>query len=256
MTRDMKIQYVNTGENTSLGECYVNMSNKLVRAAQGLSLSEKRVISCAIAKLDSKRLPDASSSLKVKLSVDEYAETFGLSRDTAYDQLQSAGDNLFERYIREIVPGGKKGPIENKYRWVGRATYHKGEGWIELAFWHEIVPYLMMLRREFTGYQLAQTANLKSVYSWRLLELLTQFKSTGFLRINVQEFAHAMDVPESYRKDFKSMRCRVIEPSVEELTIKNGMLINWSGIKEGGRKITGIEFRFGENPQQPLFGTE
>lgn len=256
MLDNTNIQYVNAERNIPLSERYVNMSNTLVRAAQNLNLAEKRVMSCAIAKLDSKRLPDALTALKVRLSAAEYAETFGVHRDTAYDQLKSASEKLFTRYIRVVVPGGKKGPIERKFRWVGGINYQDGEGWIELEFWYEIVPQLMMLRREFTGYKLAQASALRSVYSWRLFELLAQFKSTGFLRINIEEFSHAMDVPDSYRKDFKAIRCRVIEPSVLELTRKNRMLIEWSTVKEGGRKVTGIEFRFGQNPQQPLFNVE
>lgn len=256
MLEKEKVQRVKPERSIPLSERYVNMSNMLIRAAQSLNLAEKRVMSCAIAKLDSRRLPDSLNALKIRLSASEYAETFGVHKDTAYDQLKSASENLFNRYIRVVIPGGKKGPIEKKFRWVGGITYQDGEGWIELAFWHEIVPQLMMLRREFTGYKLAQASALRSVYSWRLLELLAQFKSTGFLRINIEEFSHAMDVPESYRKDFKAIRCRVIEPSVLELTKKNGMLIEWNTVKEGGRKITGVEFRFGPNPQQPLFDVE
>jgi plasmid replication initiation protein len=249
----MMLEHAEIGENTPLKERYVNMSNTLVRAAQSLNLAEKRVMSCAIAKLDSKRVPNQSEALKIKLSAMEYAETFGVDKDTAYDQLKSASENLFNRYVRIILPGGKKGKIEKKFRWVGGITYHDGEGWIELAFWHEIVPNLMMLRREFTGYKLAQASALRSVYSWRLLELLAQFKNTGFVRMSIEEFSHAMDVPDSYLKDFKSIRCRVIEPSVLELSKKNELLIEWTPIKEGGRRITGVEFRFRPNPQAPLF---
>lgn len=61
-----------------------------------------------------------------------------------------------------------------------------------------------------------------------------------------------MDVPETYRKNFKDLRTRVIEPAIKELKEKDSWLISWEGTKKGGRKITGLEFRFKRNPQFKL----
>ncbi len=239
-----------------LSDLWVNMSNALVRAAQGLTLAEKRVMASAVAKLDSARGPiKFIDPPKVRLSAAEFAETFQIDTTTAYEQLKAAGDHLFNRYIRVLTPakaGKHKGTlVEHKFRWVGSATYHPGEGWIELAFWHEVVPHLILLRSQFTSYKLSQASALRSVYSWRLLELLSQFKSTGLLRIDIEQFAHSMDVPASYTKDFKSLRTRVIEPAVHELINKDGFLIEWEPVR-AGRKVTGLEFRFKTDPQGKL----
>ena len=56
--------------------------------------------------------------------------------------------------------------------WVSGVTYHHGEGWIELGFSPEMTPHLVELSREFTSYKLKHTVALRSVYSWRLFELL------------------------------------------------------------------------------------
>ena len=63
-----------------LTERHVNMSNVLVRAAQGLSLAEKRIMSCCVSKLDSKRLPDLTKPLVARISALEFAETFGIDQ--------------------------------------------------------------------------------------------------------------------------------------------------------------------------------
>lgn len=236
---------------SGLTDRHVNMSNVLIRAAQGLSLAEKRIVACCVSKIDSKRAPDMTKPLVARISAIEFAETFQIDPTTAYEELKAAESTLSERWIRYEKPG-PKGPKQEKMRWVGRATYSNGEGWIEVAFWHEVVPHLVLLREQFTSYKLAQAAALRSVFSWRLLELLAQFKSTGLVRIDIDEFAHAMDASDSCRKNFKDMRRRVIEPAVKELTEKDGYKIDWEAQKSG-RKVIGLEFRFGTSPQQPLF---
>jgi len=232
-------------------ERHVNMSNILTRAAQGLSLAEKRVVACCISKIDSKRVPDMNKPLVARISALEFAETFQIDPTTAYEELKAAESTLSERWIRYEKPG-PKGPKQEKMRWVGRATYSNGEGYIEIAFWHEVVPHLVLLREQFTSYKLSQAAALRSVFSWRLLELIAQFKSTGLLRIDIDEFAHAMDASESCRKNFKDMRRRIIEPAVKELTEKDGYKIEWD-TRKAGRKVIGLEFRFGNSAQQHLF---
>jgi plasmid replication initiation protein len=246
----LKIEHAKESPERDLSDRQVNMSNALINAAHSLTLSEKRVMSCAVAKLDSVRAPRHGESPTIKLSASEYAETFKVTKDTAYDELQSAADNLFQRYIR-IIENTRKGPKEYKFRWVGGVKYHKGEGWVELGFWHEVVPHLMVLRKNFTSYKLAQASGLRSIYSWRLLELLAQFKTTGLVRKDIDAFIHAMDAPESCQKNFKDLRRRIIEPAVAELITKDGWMIEWTTIRTG-RKVTGLEFRFERDPQIQL----
>lgn len=232
-------------------ERHITLSNVLVRAAQGLTLAEKRIISACIAQLDSKRMPDPYKPLTVKLHAHDFAETFAVHPDTAYDELQSAAKVLRDRLIRYENPSAPKSRRVVEMRWVGRVTYAKGEGWLELAFWHEVVPHLVMLREKFTSYRLSQAAALRSLYSWRLLELLMQFKSTGLVRMPIEAFWSAVEAPESCQKDFGRLRVRVIEPAVKELGEKDGLQIEWNPVK-AGRKVISLEFRFPPNPQCSL----
>jgi plasmid replication initiation protein len=253
----MKLQHVHKLDaEQPLAELQVNMSNALTRSAHGLSLAEKRIVAASIAKTDQLRLPQLLDQVRqrgawlVRLSAADYAETFGVSLDTAYTQLHDASENLFTRYIR-TTRKTRKGIEEYKFRWVGGVRYHKGEGWVELDWWHEVVPHLFGLRNEFTKYKLSQASALRSKHSWRLFELLQSWQDTGRYQPSIEEFCLAMDVPESYLKDFKSIRTRVIEPAVKELIQKNNMLITWD-TQRAGRKVIGLDFRFKPNPQQSL----
>ncbi|KJV29114.1 hypothetical protein VI06_10920 [Aquitalea magnusonii] len=235
---------------TRLADKHVNLSNALVNAAQALNLSEKRVMCAAVAKLDSMKGDGGYREGLVKLTAAEYAETFGVDPNTAYEQLKGAADNLFQRYIR-IVEETRKGPKEIKFRWVSRAEYFPGEGTVALRFTPDVAPHLVKLERQFTSYKLAQASALRSLYSWRLLELLTQYESTGWRQIDVEDLHHTMETPESYRKNFKDLRRWIIEPAVKELTEKDGWIIAWEPVK-AGRKVSAVKFVFRRDPQGKL----
>jgi plasmid replication initiation protein len=245
----MKLKHAKEEKEQSLANRQVNISNDLTEAAHGLTLGEKRVVMGCVAQLDS--LKPESGRYKVRISAIEFAETFSVSANTAYEQLKSVAARLYERSIKRITTTSRGRKIVT-HRWVSSITYHDGEGYIELGFSHEVTPYLVALRGCHTSYKLEQASALRSVYSWRLLEMLMRFNSTGLLRISIEDFYHSMDVPTTYQKNFKDLRNRVIEPAIKELKEKDNWLISWEGTKKGGRKITGLEFRFKHNPQFKL----
>lgn len=237
------------------GERWVSMSNALVRAGHGLTLAEKRIVAMAISKLDSRAgVPLSGIAPTTRITAAEYAEAFELDTRTAYEQLKSAADHLLKRIITSFEPAYRRGgtPIKiTKMHWVGQADYHAGEGWVELHWWHKLLPHLLGLKRQFTTYQLQQTSALRSAYSWRLLELLTRFESTGWAEYTIEDFCTSMDASEKQQANFAKIRTKIIEPAVRELSEKDGWLIEWQPLKKG-RKVAGLRFTFKRNPQQQL----
>lgn len=229
----------------------VNMANALTNAAQGLLLSEKRVLMFAVAKLDTFKPDGGTASGKVKLSAGEYAELYGVDANTAYDQLQACGESIIKKQVCWYEEG-PKGIKKIQINWLGKAEYIKGEGIVNLWFTPQIQPQLVQLKRNFTSYQLQQASALRSLYSWRLLELLSQYESTGWRQMSVEEFSEAMEATVKQRENFAAIRRKIIEPAVKELAEKDGWSIDWSPIKEG-RKVVSLRFSFVRNPQGCLF---
>lgn len=241
------------------GERWITMNNALTRASHGLTLAEKRLVMLALSKIDSRKPPPQRSMHHLgvsRISAQDFAEAYQVSTDTAYDQLQSAGKNLRKRYISFFEPASKRSgkqlhPTIVEMNWVSVVRYQRGEGWIELTWVPELLPNLMGLSKQFTSYQLGQASALRSVYSWKLLELLMRFKSTGIAQYSIEDFCHSMDATAKQREDFGKIRTKIIEPAVKELREKDHWDIEWAGLKEG-RKVTGLRFTFKRNPQQPL----
>lgn len=239
------------------GNRWITLSNALTRAGHGLSLAEKRLVMMAVSKLDSSKNLKPLEVPMTKITAAEYVESFGVDANTAYDQLQSAAKNLYERSINFFEPAHKRNgepikPTKVKMRWVGGIKYHEGEGWIELHWWPHLLPHLTGIKRQFTTYQLKQASALRSVYSWRLLELLLKYKKTGRADYTIEDFCASMDAPVKHAQNFARVRTKIIEPAIKELTLKDGWLIEWEPIK-AGRKVKRLCFTFRKNPQSDLF---
>lgn len=231
---------------TSLANRNVSMSNLIVNAAHALNLSEKRIVSSAIAKLDSfAKHPPVKP---IRITAHEFAECFGIDPDTAYTQLRKGSQNLFQRYIKRTYSTPKGDAVE-KIRWVDRVAYQDGEGYIELNFTSHVAPYLTALEKRFTSYKLQQTSALRSVHSWRLFENLKKWDSTGKWLVDIDEFHQVMDASKSYQENFAQLRKWVIEPAVKELEETNDLDIRWEAHKTG-RKVSRLVFIF--KPAQQL----
>ncbi|MBX4336616.1 replication initiation protein [Bartonella raoultii] len=252
-----KTKYEITNLERPSGNRWVTMQNALIRAGHGLTLSEKRLVMMAVSKIDSAKYHRSNDIPTTRITAAEYAELADCEMQTAYEALQNASKKLYQRSITFYEPAyNRKGnPIsstEIKMRWVGQVNYQKNEGWVELCWWPKLVPYLTNIKKQFTSYHLKQVSALRSIYSWRLLELLTRFQTSGIAKYTIEDFCTSMDCTEKQRQNFNNIKRRIIEPAVTELTQKDGWKIEWNPIKTG-RKVTTIEFKFEKDPQGKLF---
>ena len=218
----------------------IAIANTLTTSAQSLSLSEKRILFAAIAK---------AGGLKatVNLSAQEYAATYGMPLKQAYEQIKEAAKSIFNRYITLSRLDGKD-DVTRHFRWVEAYEYKEGLGKVVLVFTNSVMPYLIDLEAYFTKYKLKQACALRSVYSWRLLELFEQH-SKGWLRIDLEDFYHAMNATKTHRKNFKDARVHIIESSIKELQKNDNWLIEWEPIKPG-RKVIALRFVFTRKPEE------
>lgn len=251
----------------SLSEQQISFSHAVTRSAHGLALVEKRILALFLGKFDTrshKRLMDRVISLEdstIKITAQEYSETFDVDIKTSYRDLVKSCDNLLNKTWRVIqdTPKGKKEFANN---WLSGVVYHHGEGWIEASFTTQTIPHLVFsLRDSYTKYKLKSTMALRSAYSWRLWELLAQFADPSekhkkrneerVVRITLDEFRYAMEAPESYK--FSQIRQKIIEPAIEEISRENQIGVTYRAIKKG-RSVYSLEFTYKPAEQLDLFG--
>lgn len=215
----------------------VAMSNMLTRAAYTLSLSEKRLLMLAVTRLDNM----SDESQIISITPGEFAAFYALNQKGSYRTLKNAVENL---WTRTLVTDDN-----TKYRWIITSKYE--DGVVELEFHPRLRLHLIQLKNQFTQYFLHRAADFKLMYTWRLFELIMQFKNTGYLKIELDYFKKILDVPEAYDKDFGKIREKVIAPAIKEIKEKDGLKVTWTPIKTG-RKVTALEFKFPVEYQKPL----
>lgn len=225
----------------------VVQSNVLVEASYRLNLEEKRVVIAAISKIDPRRdVPDS-----ITITAEEYAKLFDLKIDAAYQQLKEAAAKLYTRTIKLNSKDSKNRPVDDEMRWVyRRAIYHSREGKVTLSFSPDLMPYLGQLKEQFTGYKAHNVRALKSTYSIRLYELLTQYLAAGERWITVDKFREMLDLEDKYPR-FADLNRWIIEPSIKELNAKSNYEVLFRPEKKG-RAVHKLWFFFNEKQQMAM----
>lgn len=220
----------------------VTRSNMLVHSSYQLTLNERRLIECGIAKI--KRGSTVPETIEV--TAEEFASAFNIDMRNAYAELEDATDNLYEQSIEIINP---EKDARARFRWVEGVKYFDGEGRVELDFTKWVRPYLQDLSDNYTSYRLLDIQRLNSTHAMRLYELLMQFQKTGIRRDSLHQLRRLMGVEDKYPKWIAFDR-RVIRPSVENINKSSNWKVTYK-TKKKGRKIDRIEFQF-HLKDQPL----
>jgi plasmid replication initiation protein len=230
------------------GELEVWQSNRLVEAAQTLTLNEKRLVIAAAALHDPRKpLPSKGT---VTLHAEDFADVFGIeSRGHVYEALEDASRRLGNRWIRTIY--NRKGKqAERNVRWVWLVEYRKGEGTVVLGFSPGVAPYLTQLHTEFTRYKLKQIGNIGSFYGLRLYELCAQFRKGGERTIPLARLREMLDLGDKYA-DIKNLRVRVLDPGLKEINQHTDLRVVMTPERKG-RKVVGFHFDITQDDQIPL----
>ncbi|KAH0488900.1 MAG: hypothetical protein KVP17_001141 [Porospora cf. gigantea B] len=229
----------------------VSMSNELTRSAHRLSLNEKRIIAYSISKLDS-RAAISEAHRRVRIRVKDFINDFELHTDhSLYKKMQKSCTTLMDRKLTLFTMNSRGNKDSIEFRWVDEAIYTEGEGEIELKFSERIAPHLLELSNSFTSYHLAQASGLRSMASWRLLELLMQFKDTKRLRIPIADLHHAMEASPTSQRRFSNFKQSILKPAIAELETQEALKVNMKTILDK-RKVIAVEFTFEQCPQRIL----
>ena len=226
-------------------------SNRLNSAIQNLSLPELRIVQLAI--VDARETGNGlSTDTPLRIDAMRYAEAFETTRQNAYNRMKEAEETLFNRRFTFLDSEGKT----VKSRWIQRVRYLDDEGAIELAFTLDVVKGITRLdgaEEFFTQYLLSQTANLKSVYSVRLYELLIQWKTAGKTPVfELSLFRGQMGLNDGEYKAMCDFKKRVLDLAVNEINEKTDLTVSYTQEKKG-RVIYGFKFTVKQKQaQKPL----
>jgi len=112
------------------------------------------------------------------------------------------------------------------------------------------------LTAHFTEFELLEFMMIGSKYAKTLYRLLKQYRSTGYLKMEWQEFCNILDIPQSYKMSHIDQK--ILNPAIAELSAEPNLFnekqvifknLTYEKIKDKsgrgrGGKVVGIEFKF------------
>jgi plasmid replication initiation protein len=221
----------------------VSKSNVLIEANYTLNLVAQRLIVLAIIKARNQGELSKVGGLH-RITAIEYQTHFGCALPMAYESLKSACKSLYESDFVWIGEDEDGDPQEVSSRFVQRAAYNEGKGYVEVMFGNDIIPLITRLSKEYTEYELIQIRNLNSVYALRVFETLMQWRIVGKTPlITIGNLRKRLGIEDHQYKTMSNFKKRVLDLAVNEINEHTEITATYKQHKEG-RNIIGFTFIF------------
>lgn len=207
-------------------------SNDLIqRTRYALSTQEQKIILYLISKIK----PTDDEFHKYELELFDLCDVCGISRhgqnyQNFKDSIKALADKSFwiETPKRDVL-----------MRWIEHVEIIREESIVEIRLDPNMRPYLLMLRENFTQYELGYILVLKSKYSIRLYELLKSYAYLETTKISLSDLKESLQI-DGYDV-FKDLKRRVVDKSIEEINEFTDLEISYTTYRRG-RSIDGFEF--------------
>ena len=213
----------------------VVQSNKLIEAHYRLTLQEKRLILWLIKEIDR----DDIDFKKYKLQIIHFAEMMQLNAKTQYKEMKQVTKALITRAIE--IENSETGAT-TQMAWLCFAHWEPRKGVCFLEFHPSLKPYLLQLKGQFTQIGFADFLGLSSVYSVRIFELLSQYRSIGKRYTSIEELRAWCGIEKTEYNKYDHLKSRVFNRAKTEINTKTDYEVDYKEIKEG-RKIVGLEWK-------------
>lgn len=216
-------------------------SNHLIEASYQLTLNEQRVILLAITKIHRQKPLCAEDIFTIH--AEDFVTNFGVDLKNAYCELIKVAEKLYERTLVIHQPDPDFPTLtKTKTRWISSIDYIPETGTLRLMFAQKIIPYLSMLKEQFTKYPLVSISNMTSMYAIRLYELLKQWDCIGTREVGLDWLKQQLEIENEYERmfDFKKY---VIEPAITQINAHSDLQVSYAQRKTG-RVVTHFTFSF------------
>lgn len=210
-------------------------SNSLVEACYKLSLQESRLILNLAAQIN----PEDSDFKNYRMSVKEIADLTGVSVNSLYSNIKNVTDGLLKKVI--FFPKENGGFYQTA--WLSSAEYDPNGGTLTLCFSPKLKPYLLNLKRCFTAYSLEIAIKFKSLFSFRLYELMKQYEKVGKRELEVPLLRKMLGLDDDVYPLYGNFKQKVLLVAQKELKERSDIFFEFEEIKKGNnRSISSIRF--------------
>lgn len=250
----------------------VVVDNSLVTSAYHLTLNEQRLILCALKKIEP--MAEIGENQAFYISRDDFIE-LGVNPDIVAQEIRQATKDLMKKSVTVKTPLGTlempwlfevlrfdknaEQKLRERYRnpddyndyiralrlhnLIDSFTHRADENIVARVVFHpKILPLLSNLKQNFTQFSIQDVAEFKSTYTHRIYQLMMQWKSTGYVKISIDDLRFMLMLGLKYPL-FADFKKRVIDVAIDEINEKSPYNVQCEFIKKG-RKFVAIELRF------------
>ena len=248
-------------------------SNLLIGSKYRSSLLENKILAIALANIDRVQMQKDGSLISC-IPLSEVTHLLGNTNGSCYDQLKAVAREMTGRTV------GFENDQEKRFKYIvviQETAY--GEGKLTIEFNRKMKEYITDIKKNFTILSLETMVKFKSVYSFRLYELLKSMaykkkkdapsRNTYRIEFGMSElrldlgivnsgldsvkrvlnerfpdYDRAVEVsPEKVYGTWYDFRRYVIEVAIKEINQKTDMEVSYETIKEGkAHKVSRIIF--------------
>lgn len=224
----------------SSSKAVVKYKNEINRASHSLDIAEARIILCAVAQVPHDG--EVTDREIYWVSASDLVE-LGSGTTCVYQQMKTAAENLFNRYITlQKEDARNSGRSVKKFRWIQAVQYNDGEGRIGIRFSFDILPFISHIQSEFTHYRLCELEGFQNYNTVRLYSMMAQYKSTGKFIVSLAEIRTALEIGDRYPA-YAEFKRRVLLPSVRKIngSPKSAFTVSMKE-KKIGRRVDALVF--------------
>lgn len=232
---------------TMQNDLIVKQANKLIESVYRMDANEQKLILLAtqIVNQIERNGQDFTSETEIVIAAHQYAKAFGVSRATAFEIICEAKNTIYDRSFKidyEDANGVIK-PTES--RWIHRKGEMKTKSEISMFFAPAVIPYIYLVKDEFTLMDLREIGRLKSKYAIRLYKILMKWRNAKYQpKFEYDELRAMLGVEDGeylLKSDFQK---RVLKIAVDQIN-KGTSFINlkYTSVKDG-KTITHFVFSY------------
>jgi len=217
-------------------------SNALIESMTDMGLQEMRFLAFAASHLPHDLSPEPGRPYDMEIDVQELAEAFQIDTKNAYREVKILADKLMRKIIQF-----ENGEREIAVGLISRRVYHRGEGRLWFRFDEELLPHLMGLTERFTSYRIRDVYQFQRQHSWRVYELLKQYKSARKRVVELEDLRRMLGLLDKYPRAI-DLRKYVLDPALDEINATSDIQAQYEQ-KKRGRRIVGFVFHIKSNPR-------
>lgn len=224
----------------------IRQHNAITEARYEMSALEKNIFYMLLAALNQEVI--SQRRYYYRISLKELNKRLG--SETTVKELMDASQKLLSRVYTIMEKDG--GELHTS---LISSVSNMPDDAIEVGVSSMILPYLIALR-EYTEFDLDTALSLKSTYSKRIYEMLSQHLEAGEIYMSVEDLKWRLALSDTKTgadkyPNWANFRKVVLEKSQQELSQKSNLHFSYEAIKTG-KKYTHLKFRIAKNAKSNL----